>query len=517
MRIAFDFNHVMSEYVQSAYESIAAELNACLAEGLPEKSAADARNKLHKLGVSSEVIASRFVTSKELADLLPRLRASHKNVEAMRGDERKMMAWTRLPYEQEKTVSDIKMAAGRIRERFSTFVVFGIGGSALGPTAVQTALNHLRWNDLPESKRHGPKLYVEDNVDPERMSSLLDVIELGSTCFNIVSKSGNTSETMSQYLMVVSLLKKHFPDDWHERIIFTTDAARGNLQAIARGEAAKGRTITCFTVPDGVGGRFSELCPVGLLAAAVCGINIEEILAGAQLMDTWCREDDPMRNPALLAAGIMYILSELKSPKKNISVMFPYADSLRFIADWYAQLWAESLGKDHAQNGDWKDEPAGQTPVKAVGVTDQHSQVQLYTEGPFDKVVTFLSVKEYRSTLGIPGGAIDYPDVAFLSGSTFDTLIQKEREATEYALMVSGKPSWNITLPEVNANTVGQLLFFFEMMTAYEGDLLGIDAFDQPGVEEGKNATYGLFGRKGFEYKARELSARPAKSKEFML
>jgi glucose-6-phosphate isomerase len=194
--------------------------------------------------------------------------------------------------------------------------------------------------------------------------------------------------------------------------------------------------------------------------------------------------------------------------------MMPYADSLKYFADWYAQLWAESLGKCRLRDGT----PAktGQTPVKALGVTDQHSQVQLYTEGPDDKVITFLTVGKYRKSITIPVACEEFSDVAFLSGHTLGELISVEHSATEYALLKSAKPSWTIELPEVNAYTVGQLMYFFQMMTAYAGELLDIDAFDQPGVEEGKNAAYALLGRNGFAEKQVEIGARLEPKKEYL-
>ena len=200
---------------------------------------------------------------------------------------------------------------------------------------------------------------------------------------------------------------------------------------------------------------------------------------------------------------------------KNISVMMPYADSLKYMSDWYAQLWAESLGKRFDLSG--KDVFVGQTPVKALGVTDQHSQVQLYVEGPFDKVVTFLGVDEYRSTCVIPRGFEHIPDVSFLGGHTLNELIKAEQEATEYALMRAGRPSFSITLPKVNPETIGALLYFFEVMTAFAGELLSINAFDQPGVEGGKQATYALLGKHGFDEKREELKNAPAKNPRYII
>jgi len=195
--------------------------------------------------------------------------------------------------------------------------------------------------------------------------------------------------------------------------------------------------------------------------------------------------------------------------------MMPYADSLKLMADWYAQLWGESLGK--AVDLDGNTVNVGQTPVRALGVTDQHSQVQLYTEGPFDKVVTFIGVDKYRAEVAISGGAESYPSVSFLSGRTLNELIKAEMDATEYALTKNNRMNAMITLPEVNAHTVGQLLMFFMLQTAYAGTMLNIDTYNQPGVEEGKNATYALLGRKGYEEKAAELNSRPEKSPNFII
>ena len=420
--------------------------------------------------------------------------------------KRDQMKWRELPHNQNEIVEQLLETAGYVRSNFNTFVVLGIGGSALGPIAVQQALSHLRYNDLPSEKRNGPKLYVEDNVDPERMASLLEILDLEHTCFNVITKSGSTSETMAQLLLFTSLLREKFADAWTKHVIATTDTAKGNLIKIA-----KENNLRTFYVPDGVGGRFSELCPVGLLAAAVCGIDIKEMLAGAAYMDKLSAEKDIRKNPAYMLAALEVMAMEKKGC--NIGVMMPYADSLKYIADWYAQLWAESLGKNVDNEG--RTIHAGQTPVKSLGVTDQHSQVQLYTEGPFDKVITILGVDSYRSEVTIPHAFDAIPDVAFLSGHSFNELIQTERFATEYALTKSGHINKTIIIPEVNAFTIGELLYMFEVQTAFAGELLNINTFNQPGVEEGKNATYAMLGKAGYEAKKSELDAVPQKREEY--
>jgi glucose-6-phosphate isomerase len=280
-----------------------------------------------------------------------------------------------------------------------------------------------------------------------------------------------------------------------KHIVCTTDKENGNLIKIAKAEGYE-----TFFIPSGVGGRFSELTPVGLLPAAMCGIDIKAMLEGAAFMDELSKEDDIYKNPAYMYAILSYIAME---QGKNISVMMPYADSLKFISDWYAQLWAESLGKKFDVDGNVVF--AGQTPVKALGVTDQHSQVQLYTEGPFDKIIVLLGVDKFKETITIPKIYSEIPSLGFLGGITQNQLIKTEQMATEYALLKGGKANMTITLPEVNEFTIGQLLYMFEVATAFAGELLNIDAFDQPGVEEGKNATYAMFGRPGYEEKRLNL------------
>ncbi|MGI6168608.1 MAG: glucose-6-phosphate isomerase [Christensenellales bacterium] len=451
----------------------------------------------------SEAIGSKGIPSAEVDALADEIRKAIFTLQ----QKRALLPWRDLPYSQDDVVKDILSCASAIRKGFNTFVVLGIGGSALGPIAVHQALKHLHYNELTAKKRGGPRFYVEDNIDPERMAALLDVVDLERTAFNVVTKSGSTSETMSQFLIITDLLKRKLGKDYSKHIFATTDAEKGNLIRIARRD-----DIMTFIIPDGVGGRFSELCPVGLLPAAVCGIDIRELLEGAAVMDEICLQEDVWKNPAAFGAALQYLAM---GKGCNISVMMPYADSLKYIADWYAQLWAESLGKRYDRN---KNEVfVGQTPVKALGVTDQHSQVQLYTEGPFDKTVTFLAVEEYRAQVPIPSGFAEHKSVAFLSGHSLNELIQAEQKATAFALLKAGRMNCTITLPKVTECTIGQLLYYFEVQTAIMGELLGIDAFDQPGVEEGKNATYALLGREGFDEKREELSAQPPKFRQYIL
>jgi glucose-6-phosphate isomerase len=445
-------------------------------------------------------LGDKGIKDSELRAMKDKAEQAFDYVAANRGRDDLYMGWTELPYNQDAIVADILATAKEVRRKFKYFVVLGIGGSALGPIMAFNALCHIHYNELSPSQRKGPKFYVEDNVDPVRMAALLDVIEPEKTCFNVISKSGATSETMTQYLIISDILKKKGVD-LTENLIFTTDACRGNLIKI---DDSLGGKIKKYVLPDGVGGRFSELCPVGLLPAAVLGIDIKGMLAGAAYMDSLCSKPVITKNPALAVAALQYITMK---QGKNINVLMPYSDNLKLMADWYCQLWAESLGK--AVDYDGKVVNAGTTPVKSLGVTDQHSQVQLYIEGPYDKVITFISVGKYATEMPIPHGCDDIPDVGFLGGHTMQELIQAENKATAYALMMAGRMNYTINLPEVNAFTLGQLMFLLEMQTAYTGAMLNINTFNQPGVENGKKATFALLGKKGYEEKKKEIASAP--------
>lgn len=457
----------------------------------------------------ADILGFQYGIASEQVDAMARVAArAQAAVEKNRGTG--WLGWMDLPYNQAEIVAKIEKIAARVRKDFDTFVVLGIGGSALGPIAVQYALNHQRYNDLSAKMRGGPRFYVEDNIDPERMASLLDVIDIKRTCFNIITKSGATAETMSQYLIISDLLKKQVGDGWQKHIIATTDQEKGNLIKLAHKEG-----FDLFYIPSTVGGRFSELCPVGLLPAAVCGIDIKGLLEGAAAMDERCKTPDLWKNPALLEAVLQYIAME--EMDANIQVLMPYADSLKYMADWFCQLWAESLGKNVTRKGMAVN--VGQTPTKALGVTDQHSQLQLYTEGPYDKVITLLKVESFREKALIPHGCEEFADVAFLGGKSLNALIDAERQGTEYALYRSGRMNQTIILPQVNAYTLGQLMYFFQMATAYMGELLDIDAFNQPGVEESKIASYAVLGNQSDKYmkKAQEMKERTESQKRYLL
>lgn len=392
-----------------------------------------------------------------------------------------------------QTIDFARSAQGRYRD----VVLLGIGGSALGPVALRNALCAPHWNSLGDDARGGyPRLHVLDNIDPVTIGAVLGRVSLAETLFLVISKSGGTAETMAQYLIVRDrLLRASLPLAGH--LVFVTDPAGGALRPIARSEK-----IPALDIPPNVGGRFSVLTPVGLLPSALIGIDVVALLAGAADTVARCENPDVTANPAGAFATLQWLADTRAG--KHVHVLMPYSDALRDIAAWFVQLWAESLGKQHGAN-----DHVGPTPIAALGATDQHSQVQLFMEGPLDKMVTFVAVRNPAADIDIPTGHADVADLAYLSGHSLSELLNAERRATAGALAVRARPSMTLELERVDAWHLGALMMLLELATAYAGNLYGINAFNQPGVELGKRFTYGMMGRPGFEDSAREFEALP--------
>lgn len=440
-----------------------------------------------------EAVGREGISPEEIHAVAGRVEEAVERLQADRGKGN--LGWMELPYQR---VEEILAFATSARERFDDVVVLGIGGSALGTTTLHTALTHPFYNLLPRELRGGPRLFVLDNVDPVAVAGVLQLLDPHKTLVNVISKSGTTTETMAQFLIFRRALRERVGVGYAEHIVATTDATQGELRRLATEGGYK-----TFAIPEGVGGRFSILSPVGLLPAAVCGIDIQGLLAGAAYGDRLCREKTLWKNPAAMNAVLQYLAYH---QGKRLSVLMPYAQALEGVADWYRQLWAESLGKRLSRGGE--EVFVGPTPIKALGATDQHSQLQLYLEGPFDKVVHFLFVEHFPVAGEIPPDFRDREGVGYLGGHTLAELIRAEGEATVLALTEAGRPNCAYVLPEINPFTVGQLLFLFEMQTALSAELYDVHAFDQPGVEVVKGATYALLGRRGFESHRRRIEEK---------
>ena len=433
-------------------------------------------------------VGERGIDPALLEGAAQRFAEAHERVEEQRASGR--LGFLQLPYE-EQTLREIRAFADGIGQAFDTVVVLGIGGSALGTVALRQALLHPFWNELDdEGREYFPRLYVLDNVDPTTFGAFLDGLDLRRTLFNVVSKSGTTAETMAQFLVIKDALVRALGDDEGARrhLIFTTDPEKGVLRSIADAEG-----VATLPIPGAVGGRFSVLSSVGLLPAALAGIDVEALLAGARAMDERCRTSELGENPAGLYATLQHLAHSERGA--GVHVMMSYGDRLYGVADWFRQLWAESLGKRHGLDG--RELFAGPTPVRALGATDQHSQVQLYMEGPFDKTVTFLTVRESARDVAIPALYGEVEALAYLGGHGLGDLLLAEYQATSRALTEAGRMNMTLELPRVDAHGMGELLMLLQLATVYAGDLYGVDPLDQPGVELGKQLTYGLLGRSG--------------------
>jgi len=432
------------------------------------------------------LLASKHIRSnlpkEKVLEWIDQVKNAHREI--MAEHNANLLGFYDLPDCSTKHIDDF---IANLNPVFDTMLVLGIGGSALGNKALYSALKTEA--ELPR------KLFVYDNVDPVFLYEILSQINLEKTLVNVITKSGTTAETMAGYMIVADIFKRKFPQDYQKRIIITTDKEKGFLRQVIKQEGYTG-----FTVPDNVGGRFSVLSDVGLLSSAFTGIDIKALLKGAKDMREICWNPDIWENPAYLN-GLIHFLYYRQG--KNISVMMPYSNSLYDLADWYRQLWAESLGKRKDIKG--REIYVGQTPVKALGTTDQHSQVQLYTEGPNDKVFTFLTVEHFKHDYTIPNLHPDREEVNYLGGKKLSELLNAERFATEIALSQAMRPNANIVFPQIDAYHLGQFIMLYEIQTVFTGKLLCINPLDQPGVEAGKIATYALMNKKGYDQERTEI------------
>ena len=392
--------------------------------------------------------------------------------------------------DQGPTVREIAAFAEGLGQAHDHVLVLGIGGSALGTRALLGALRPPAWNELDdEAREFFPRLTVLENVDPTSVAAALQRIDPRRVLVNVISKSGGTAETLAQYLVVRGWLEEALGDAASRHLVFTTDPERGALRELASREG-----IASLAIPPAVGGRFSVLSPVGLLPAALVGIDIQGLLTGAKRAVERAAADDLLRNPAALYGGLHWAADTGLGAR--IHVLMPYTDRLREFGEWFRQLWAESLGKRVDRNGQLV--YAGPTPVSAVGATDQHSQVQLFMEGPFDKVITFVTADDLGMDLPLPSRDHLPADLAYLPGHSLGGLLRAEYHATAAALSRMGRMNCTVRLPAITAESVGELIMFFQLATGYAGVWYGVNPFDQPGVELGKRLTFAALGRPGY-------------------
>lgn len=418
----------------------------------------------------------------------------HKGVATQRSEG--VADFMNLPRNKPLLQQSIDFAA-RARGRYDDVVVLGIGGSALGPIALKTALCRSGWNELTAEARSGsPRLHVLDNIDPVTIIAVLDRLNLQRSLFIVTSKSGGTAETMSQFLIAHDRIKTAgLPVAGH--FVFVTDPEHGALRPLA-----KELSVPALDIPPGVGGRYSVLTPVGTLPAALLGLDVEDLLAGAGEMLDRCDTTELRSNPAGIIGSLFY-MSDVRHGRV-IDVLMPYADPLRDFAAWFVQLWAESLGK-HREDG----ASVGSTPLPALGSTDQHSQVQSFMEGPANKCIAFIAVEDHGPDIIIPTAFEHVKELGYLGGHSLSELLNIEQKATAGALAKRGRSNLTIQVEAIDARHVGALMMMLELATAYAGQMYGVNAFNQPGVELGKQFAYALLGRPGAEAAKAQWDALP--------
>lgn len=402
---------------------------------------------------------------------------AHKALELFKKRPYSELDFIDLPFQDTKEIKEISQKA----KDYEYFILLGIGGSALGPKVILESLSPFH------NLKRKPKIFIYDNVDPATLKNILEIIDLKKTLINVISKSGSTSETLASFLIFWKLIRdrKLSPQD---HFVFTTDPEKGNLRRIAEEYG-----IPSLSIPRNIGGRYSVLTPVGLFLGEIIGIDSNSLLEGAAEITKRAQDNNLSENLMACLASSLYLADTLKNRK--IVVFLPYSDRLRSLGEWFSQLWAESLGKDGK----------GTTPYPSLGTTDQHSQLQLWMEGPEDKVVLFVSVDRHGYQEEIPEEFHDIEGLRFLGGHTLEELINTEQLATEMALWQSKKPNLKIIMPKIDSYYIGQIFQFLQVTTAMAGLLYGVNPFNQPGVELGKRLTYGAMGKRGFESEGDEV------------
>lgn len=430
-------------------------------------------SKISRLSIDNQnlftdSIAEAGISTDEIQSLSPRL----DNLRGKAQEWLKSKKPTFLNLPDTTDLEMIKNVGQRIARDFKRTVVFGIGGSSLGGEMLARTLGH----PYPS---HRVSFY--DNVDPSTLRELGE-IDWAETMLLVISKSGNTAETLSQFLTVLPRMERYLTDEEiREHTLFVTEDKEGALYKLS-----KQLKIPVIEHPP-VGGRFSVLSVVGLLPAYIAGVDIDGLMEGARSMSQRCVQTDMLDNPAFMN-GAAHYLHSLKG--RTITLMMPYSDNMRLIVNWFRQLWAESLGKIDKE-GNY----VGLTPTEAHGVTDQHSQLQLLLDGPDDKLITFLTDPSQRYEGNrIPMRFQDIPAIAPLAGHTIGELFISELKATRTSLTNRKRPNRTFAMLDRDASAVGELIILLEMETVVVGELLGVDPFDQPAVEESKILTRQYLG-----------------------
>ncbi|MCS7464084.1 glucose-6-phosphate isomerase [Paenibacillus doosanensis] len=437
--------------------------------------------------------ALSFIQQHEVDYLAEPIRLAHEQLHNKTGAGSDYLGWIDLPVDYDKAEFErIGQAAKKIQSDSDALVVIGIGGSYLGARAAIEMLSHSFYNLLPKGKRKTPEVYfVGNNISSTYVTHLLQLLEGKDISVNVISKSGTTTEPAIAFRIFRELLeKKYGKEEARKRIYATTDQARGALKKLATEEGYES-----FVIPDDVGGRYSVLTAVGLLPIATAGIDIEAMMRGAADAREAFSSPNLAENPSYQYAAVR---NALYRKGKTTEILVNYEPSLHFVSEWWKQLFGESEGKDNK----------GIYPASVDFSTDLHSMGQFIQEGNRTLFETVIQVTEVAEHITIGTDADDLDGLNFLSGKTMDFVNKKAFEGTMLAHTDGGVPNLIVTLPDTSAYTFGYMVYFFEKACGISGYLLGVNPFDQPGVEAYKKNMFALLGKPGYEKEKAELEAR---------
>ncbi len=419
--------------------------------------------------------------------------AAHRMIHEKTGLGNDFLGWVELPnnYDKEE-FSRIKKAADKITSDSDVLLVIGIGGSYLGARAAIEMVSHSFRNNLEREDRKSPQIYyVGNNISSTYMMDLLDVIKDKDVSINVISKSGTTTEPAIAFRIFKDFLeKKYGKEEASKRIYATTDAKKGALRQLANEEGYE-----TFIIPDDVGGRFSVLTPVGLLPIACAGLDIDAMMKGAQDASQEFKASDLKTNYSYQYAVVRNILHR---KGKDVEMLVNYEPQLHYVAEWWKQLYGESEGKDNK----------GIFPASVDFSTDLHSMGQYIQEGKRILFETILNVEKSKRNITIEEADVDLDGLNYLAGKTVDFVNKKAFEGTMLAHTDGQVPNLIINIPQLDEYNFGYLVYFFEKACALSGYLLGVNPFNQPGVEAYKKNMFALLGKPGFEKEKEELEKR---------
>jgi glucose-6-phosphate isomerase len=445
--------------------------------------------------------ATHGLIKSEMDTQIAKIPQHHKDIDELRANG--ACAFFDLPHQNQDA---LKSLLKKHHGKWDNVVIVAVGGSSLAARCLIDSLGHSQHNTLDaKARKQAPRIFYANSPDPTSLQQLCEPLELKKTLFVVISKSGVTSDTLAIWLHVAELLKKKIGKGaLSQHAVIITDPEKSPLADFAKQEK-----IDTLPIPHNLPGRYGVLGNAGLFAAGLCGIDYQQVLSGAAEMDTRCRQGDAYSNPAYMHALIHYLLTRKR--RKTMHATYAFSSGLYAVSLWYAHLNSVSLGKMLNRKG--KAVHVGPSPVTALGPNDQHGHMQLFSEGPYDKVITYLTADSFGPALPIPANYPKWDAVSHLAHSDGNTLMQQAFWSSEYHITQAGRPNMTLRLSDITPHTIGGVIYLLQLSTVLSAELYGIDPFDQPGVDLGKQAIFAQSGRAGFEDLANRIVEYRKKSR----